>query len=143
MIDLGAHGMYLIHELLGLPVGASSAFTRGCENPDAVLRNRDGVEDNAVTVMHFPSGAIAVNETGFLSRHSPVVLEVHGENGYVRMEDNSVLKCTTATGGRPLSVEIPASLPAPLEQFLLGTPHPGCGIEEAIALTKMMEMAYA
>ena len=142
MIDLGAHGMYLIHELLGLPEGASSAFTRGCENPEAVSRNRDGVEDNAVTVMRFRSGAIAVNETGFLSRRDPVVLEVHGEDGYVRMEGESVVKCTAATGNRALPVEIPASLPSPLDQFLLGEPLAGCGIEEARALTRMMELAY-
>ena len=96
-----------------------------------------------MTVMRFPTGAIAVNETGFLSRRAPVVLEVHGEDGYVRMEGESVVKCTAATGNRVLPVEIPVSLPSPLDQFLLGEHLPGCGIEEALRLTHLMVMAYA
>ena len=79
MIDLGAHGMYLIHWLLGMPVSASSAFTLACENPAANAKNTDGVEDNAVTVMSFEGGAIAINETGFCSNCAPVVFEVHVE----------------------------------------------------------------
>ncbi len=143
MIDLGAHGMYLIHELLGLPEEAASAFGLACEKPEVLAKNPDRVEDNAVTVMRFSDGAVAVNETGFLSMVAPVVFEVHGENGYVRMEDNSVIKRTVATGNRHVAVEVPPSLPSPLDQFLLGEHLPGCGIEEAVALTKMMEMAYA
>ena len=142
MIDLGAHGMYLIHALLGMPTSASSTFTVGCELPEALERNRDRVEDNAVTVMQFEGGAIAINETGFLSRYAPVILEVHGEDGYVRMEGESVIKCTNATGGRAVPVEIPPSEPSPLDGFLTGLIREGCGIEEARALTHMMVMAY-
>lgn len=142
MIDLGAHGMYLIHWLLGLPATASSAFTLSCSNESACAKNTDQVEDNAVTVMTFPGGAIAVNETGFVSQYSPVILEVQGEDGYVRMEQERVVKCSKQTEGEVVEVALGDVQPMPIEQFMTGTVLPGCGIEEAKALTRMMVMAY-
>ena len=138
MIDLGAHGMYLIDWILGMPESASSTFTVSHDNP----RNSDGVEDNAVTVMKYADGAIAINETGFVSAYSPVVLEVFGECGYVRMQDSSVVKCTKETDGKTVDVELPDSLPLPIVQFLKGEILSGCGIKEAKNLTHMMVMAY-
>ena len=142
MIDLGAHGMYLTHWILGEPISARSAFTLCNQNPDAAKKNVDGVEDNAVTVMTFESGAIAVGETGFVSCCSPVTFEVHGDKGYVYMEKDRVIKCTQATGGKQVEVELPEALPLPIEQFVSGNVLPGCGMDEAKALTHMMVMAY-
>lgn len=142
MIDLGAHGMYLTHWLAGMPQSARSVFTIACTEGEYLLKNKDRVEDNAVTVMGFQDGTIAVNETGFVSACSPTVLEAYGENGYVRMEGNSVVKCTLATEKMPVEVEVSESLPSPLEQFLSGEILEGCGMEEAKALTAMMVMAY-
>lgn len=146
MIDLGAHGMYIIHWLLGMPVSASSAFTRACENPAANAKNTYGVEDNAVTVMSFANGAIAVNETGFCSNCSPIVLEVHGEKGYVRMEDDyavaHVVKRTQATRGKLVEVPAAPDQDLPIIQFVKGEILDGCGMDDAIALTHMMVMAY-
>ena len=139
MIDLGAHGMYLTHWILGLPVTAKSAFTVSHDTP----KNIDLVEDNAVTVMTFPDGAIAINETGFVSEYSPLVLEVSGEQGFVRMEGHKVVKCTTATEGKTVEVPLGEDQKLPIEQFLTGDVLPGFGMEEAKALTKFMEMAYA
>ena len=53
-----------------------------------------------------------------------------------------VTKCTETTNGEIVSVPLAASLPSPLEQFLSGEPAEGCGITEAKALTRMMELAY-
>ena len=142
MIDLGAHGMYLTHWILGEPISARSAFTLCNRNPDAAKKNVDGVEDNAVTVMTFESGAIAVGETGFVSCCSPVTFEVHGDKGYVYMEKDRVIKCTQATGGKQVEVELPEALPLPIEQFVTGNVLPGCGMDEAKALTHMMVLAY-
>ena len=139
MIDLGAHGMYLIDWILGMPSAASSTFTVADDNP----KNVDRVEDNAVTVMKYPSGAIAVNETGFVSGQSPIQFEVYGEHGYVRAENDSVEKCTNATNGKIVSVALDAPLPLPIVQFLKGNAPEGCGIEEAKRLTQMMALAYA
>ena len=142
MIDLGAHGMYLTEWILGMPIKASSAFTVSCELDAVKAKNPDGVEDNAVTVMSFDKGAIAVNETGFVSNYSPVTLEVFGEKGYVRMVGNSVVKCTEATDGKEVAVSVPADKPSPLVQFLTDNILDGCGMAEAKALTHMMVMAY-
>jgi len=139
MIDLGAHGMYLTHWLLGMPVSASSAFTVAHGAPG----NTDRVEDNAVTLMAFADGAVAINETGFVSEYAPLTLEVSGELGYVRMEGTTVVKCTAQTGGKVVEVPLEEVLPLPIEQFVTGKVLPGYGIEEAKALTKLMEMAYA
>ena len=142
MIDLGAHGMYLTEWILGMPVKASSAFTVSCQLEAVRKRNSDRVEDNAVTVMSFEDGAIAVNETGFVSNYSPVTLEVYGEDGYVRMTGNRVVKCTKATNGAEVEVTVNKDMPSPLEQFLTGRLLDGCGMREAKALTHMMRMAY-
>ena len=142
MIDLGAHGMYLAHWILGEPITAKSAFTLCNQNPGAAQKNTDGVEDNAVTIMTFEGGAIAVNETGFVSCCSPVIFEVHGDKGYVFMEKDRVIKCSQATAGKQVEVELPEALPLPIEQFVSGNILDGCGMDEARALTRMMELAY-
>ncbi len=142
MIDLGAHGMYLTHWLAGVPCGAKSVFTIACDKEGYRNKNTDSVEDNAVTVMNYADGTIAINETGFVSGCSPTVFEVHGENGFVKMEGNNVIKCTKTTDGKPVEVEIPEDLPSPLEQFLSGNILEGCGMDEAKALTRMMVLAY-
>ncbi len=143
MIDLGAHGMYLIHWLLGMPTSACSTFTLACQNAGALKKNADRVEDNAVTVLRYEDGAIAVNETGFVSGCSPMVLEVHGERGCVRMEGGTVQKCTVDTERKFVDVPLPEAEAYPLTQFLSGEFSDGYGIEEAKALTHLMVMAYS
>lgn len=135
MIDLGAHGMYLIDWLLGLPEGYRSTFTLWDRNP----RNRDRVEDNAVTVMTYPDGTVAINETGFVSKGCPIMLEVGGDKGYVIFDGTHVTLRTDDVQ----QVELEPELPAPIVQFLTGNIHPGCGMEEAKKLTKMMVGAYS
>ena len=140
MIDLGAHGMYLADWFLGEPDTYSSTFTLASVNE----KNTDHVEDNAVTVMGYRNGAIAVNETGFVSVGCPTVLEVGGEKGYVICRSGStVIKTTSATEQKPVEAELLPELPSPLDAFLQGEMPEGCGIEEALTLTRMMEGAYA
>jgi predicted dehydrogenase len=143
MIDLGAHGMYLLHWLLGEPEAARSVFTTCCERESVKHKNTDGVEDNAVTLMRFAGGAIGVNETGFVSSISPVVFEVFGERGYVRMEGSAVKKCTEASERRLTDVALCEARPLPIVAFLKGEDTTGLGIDEACALTRMMVMSYA
>lgn len=134
MIDLGAHGMYLIDWLLGLPDGYSSTFTLWDNNP----RNADKVEDNAVTVMQYSNGTIAINETGFVSQSCPIILEVGGDKGYAIFDGTNVTLRTDTVQ----TVEQEPEQPAPIVQFLTGNILPGCGIREARNLTKMMVSAY-
>lgn len=142
MIDLGAHGMYMLHWLLGEPISARSAFTVFCNEGGAAEKNVDKVEDNAVTVMTYPDGAIGVNETGFVTDKAAVVFEIHGERGYVIAEKDTVRKCSVDTEGKAVEVELLAAEDAPLVQFLRGEAPAGCGMEEAKALTRIMTMAY-
>ena len=87
-------------------------------------------------------GAIAVNETGFVSDYAPQVMEVFGENGYVKMVNHKVIKCSAQTGGEEVEVPLVEASDSPITQFVTGNILPGCGMEEAKALTRMMEMAY-
>ena len=58
------------------------------------------------------------------------------------MERDRVVKCTQATAGKIVEVELPESLPLPIEQFVSGKVLDGCGMDEARALTHAMELAY-
>ncbi len=140
MIDLGAHGMYLAHWFLGEPVSYASSFTHACRDEQDAVLNPSALEDNAVTTMTFASGAIAVNETGFVSVGCPETLEIGGETGYLTCSGAHVILNSTAEGR--VEPELPAPAASPLERFLTGEEAPGCGMEEAIVLTRMMEGAY-
>jgi predicted dehydrogenase len=140
MIDLGAHGMYMIDWLVGQPVSAKSTFTLSCSNGETAKKNTDRVEDNAVTVMQYENGCIAINETGFVSNGYPIILEVGGEFGRVSMSCGRVEK--TIGNEAPVEVAQEEGLPSPIDQFCTGKILPGCGIEEAKRLTRMMELAY-
>ena len=142
MIDLGAHGMYLSDWFCGMPIAAKSVFTVACDREDVKALNSDGVEDNAVIVMQYANGCIAINETGFDSTGYPLTLEVCGEQGRVLFADDKVEKWTTTTQETVL-VPMEEALPSPLVQFCTDKVLPGCGIQEAKNLTKLMEMAYA
>ena len=139
MIDLGAHGMYLINDILGLPEKYSSTFNICAPVP----KNKDRVEDHAVTVMTYADGSIAINETGFVSPNNPCMIEVSGEEGFVcYCEERGVELNNESTGYDLKKVEMLADIPEPLEQMLAGDVAEGCGIDEAIDLTRMMNGAY-
>lgn len=141
MIDLGAHGMYLADWFLGMPESASSTFTLACESEETAKKNIDRVEDNAVTVLRYANGCIAVNETGFVSQGCPMILEVGGELGRAYMMGNVAEKQTVETG-EPVALAVGEALPFPIQRFCQGETAEGCGMEEAKNLTRLMEMAY-
>ncbi|RAV20991.1 Gfo/Idh/MocA family protein [Paenibacillus contaminans] len=92
MIDLGCHPMYLARLFLGgLPdsVSASYGYVTGRE-----------VEDNAVSVLSYPNGAMAIVEAGFVNSQSPFVIEVHGTAGSLlySTHDNKMLVRTSKSG---------------------------------------------
>jgi len=71
LIDL-CHPVYLVSQFLGLPstVSAALGFHTGHE-----------VEDNAVVTMTYPSGAVAIAETSYISAFTPFSIEAHGTLG--------------------------------------------------------------
>lgn len=138
MIDLGAHGMYIADWIMGLPEKYASAFKVWDNNE----KNSEKLEDNAVTVMTYENGGIAVNETGFVSSSDPMVFEISGDRGYAVYNLGKIFKRTESTGNSVTEVPFEKDLPSPLVQFLTGSILDGCGLEEALHLTKMMEGAY-
>ena len=139
MIDLGAHGMYIINDILGLPESYSTTMNVYAPVP----KNKDMVEDHVVTVMSYKNGAIAINESGFVSPATPCMLEVGGEEGFVSYcEDRGVELCNADTDYELKKVDMLPDIPEPLEQMLAGKIADGCGIEEAIDLTGMMCEVY-
>ena len=135
MIDLGAHGMYLIDWLLGEPKTYQSAFTHACRDEKDALLNPDGIEDNAVTVMTYEDGTIAINETGFVTKGFPMTMEVGGDRGYIVAAGGKV----TLNGSE---VPMVAAQDAPIVAFMKGREIDGAGLAEARALTRMMVGAY-
>jgi predicted dehydrogenase len=134
MIDLGAHPMYLIPWIMGRPTEVSSAFT-------AVTGHE--VEDNAVSIFKFSNGAIAISETGFVSEASPFALELYGTKGTLLIGHNGIQLKTADGWLTPDS--LPKALPQAIPQFINGilrneTIH--FGLDDAIALTEIMEKAY-
>ncbi len=143
MIDLGAHPMYTLLWLLGEPVQVQSLFTSMTGKP---------VEDNAVSLLRYASGAIAVSETSFVSTQSPYTLEVSGAKGAVLVRDKQLSYASDATGGKWVQADsLPEALPSPLRQWAeaLLKDDPGSvdmgdfGILPALRLTRLMAKAYA
>lgn len=135
MIDLGAHPMYLIRWLLGRPVAVSSVFTSVTGKP---------VEDNAVSVLAYKNGSIAVSETGFVSAHNPFSLEISGTKGTI-YAGGYTGKCVYNTGSGWTEAPFFAPLPSPVSLWIdgiaKGTDIP-FDIDEAVNLTELMEYAY-
>ncbi len=137
MMDLGAHGMYLSHWLLGRPTKVQAGFTH--------VTGKE-VEDNAVALLEFDGGAMAINETGFVSQDSPFSLELYGDKGCLLIggPDNQV---RLKTGGQDWETvtDLPAPLPSAMEQWVEGILRGGSivfGLDDALALTDVMEAAY-
>ena len=114
MMDLGAHPMYLIGWLMGKPREMSSAFT--------YVTGRE-VEDNSVSVMKYPCGAIAVSETGFVSQNSPYVLELYGTAGSLMIVGSDIKLVSGETNNEWVTpTDLPEALPSPIAQFVDGVP---------------------
>ncbi len=138
MIDLGAHPMYLINWFLGRPDRISSSFTSITGRP---------VEDNAVSLLEYDDGTIAVSETGFVSVADPYTLEISGTKGYARVSGGMVAYACPETDNKRVEVkDFTTVAPAPLDYWLDSiindTPNTLYGIDEAVTLTEIMTAAY-
>ncbi|HET7656694.1 MAG TPA: Gfo/Idh/MocA family oxidoreductase, partial [Bacillales bacterium] len=111
LIDLGAHPIYLTNRLAG-PAEALTArlqHTKGLE-----------VDDNAVVLVEYQSGALGTIETGFLSKQCPFLLELYGTDGTLLIEDNKIrLKSGQLDKeGWHTPEELPVALPSAMEQWV-------------------------
>jgi 1,5-anhydro-D-fructose reductase (1,5-anhydro-D-mannitol-forming) len=140
MIDLGAHGMYLARWFLGQPRSIVSVFSKITNRP---------VEDNAVSVMEFDQGALAINETGFVTPASPMMIEVYGtkgsilvQNGYVRVYSPEL---NPSCPGWIQVEKLPSQLDSPVLAWLKALDGQSTmlfTIQDAVELTEMMVGAY-
>ena len=135
MIDLGTHPMYLLAWLLGMPAYVSSVFTAVTGHP---------VEDNAVSVLEYKNGAIAVSETSFVSCCGPASLEICGTKGSLSLGGPEG-KLLVNTGKGWEAPPVPADQKIPLDYWvdgiLTGSDIP-YGIDDAVNLTLLMDAAY-
>lgn len=140
MMDLGAHPMYLLGWLLGEPRRITSLFTSVTGH---------AVEDNAVSTIEFAGGAIGVSETGFVSKASPPILEVYGDQGTVMVcgpDSRVFLREKGEAAFRAVAGdELPEAAPKPIDMFLQALAGRGqieYTLSDAVALTRLMDGAY-
>lgn len=140
MMDLGAHPMYLALYFLPQPSAVTSVFTSAAGK---------GVDDNCVSVVEYPNGALVVSETAFVSGSCPFSIEVNGEQGSIFMSDNfeGVMVCTDGKCEITPNSDIPEATKEPLFQFadaVLNNTETNADfdIDKALALTKLMDAAY-
>lgn len=144
LVDLGCHPMYLARLFLGgLPESVTAGF--------GALTGR-AVEDGAVAVLRQADGALGVVEAGFVTPHSPFVIEAHGTEGsllYGAPEPRLLVSAgpepDTPPGGGWTEVPLPDPEPSPFARFVAhvrdGTTDPG-NVAMAVDLTRMMAAAY-
>ncbi|MCS7460821.1 Gfo/Idh/MocA family oxidoreductase [Paenibacillus doosanensis] len=143
MIDLGCHPMYLARLFLGLPDSVTASY--------GYVTGKD-VEDNAVSVLRYASGALAVVEAGFVNRFSPFVVEVHGTEGsllYSTHDDKLLVRSSKLgeDGSQEWKVqELPSDRPSAFDQWVSHVEN-GTKAEEniqlALDLTRLMEASNA
>jgi 1,5-anhydro-D-fructose reductase (1,5-anhydro-D-mannitol-forming) len=142
MVDLGCHPMYLARLFLGLPdtVSAHYGYVTGRE-----------VEDNAVAVLSYPNGALAVVEAGFVNRHSPFVIELHGTEGsllYSSHDSKLLLRSSKRDGADKewqVQHSLPAAMPSAFEQWVTHIKEGSIAEDNlslAYDLTLLMEASY-
>lgn len=135
MMDLGAHGMYFLNWILGDPVKSTSAFTNV---------KVSSVEDNAVTVLTYPNGAIGINETGFVAAENPHSIEIVGTKGTILSGGHTGMVVYNIGDGW-VTPELPENIDSPLNLWIKGIAENTAipyGIDEAVALSRTMELAY-
>jgi len=141
LMDLGAHPVYVLAELFGMPKRLS-----------AMMTNLYGTssDENTIALAEFEGGVLGTMETAFVTDGVPDLLEVYGTEGSVFVRGGEVAQALNADGGKmtPIASEdLPKSKPSPLAQFIAaceaGVPAPAqFGLEEAIFMTRMIEAAY-
>lgn len=137
LIDLGAHPIYLTNRLAGPAEAVTARLNR---------TNGLEVDDNAVVLVEYASGALGTLETGFLSNQSPFQLELYGTDGALLIEDEKIrLKSShLEQQGWTTPEELPAPLPMPMEQWVAaikGNKQPTITEEDVRNLTLINQAA--
>ncbi|HET7628032.1 MAG TPA: Gfo/Idh/MocA family oxidoreductase [Bacillales bacterium] len=137
LIDLGAHPIYLLNRLAGEAQAVTARLTQ--------VKN-DQVDDNAVVLLDYASGALGTIETGFVSARSPFQLELYGTEGALLVEDGKItLKSSRLQGEEIVSGDaLPVALPSPHTQWAAAIAEgaePSITKEDVRNLTRVNEAA--
>ena len=140
LIDLGCHPMYLARLFFGrLPESVSASYGH--------VTGR-AVEDNAVAVLRYPGGALAVVEAGFATTYSPFTFEIHGTQGSLLFGTPGpklLVRSPARAGGEEwVDLPVPGDQPSAFDQWVThieaGT-KPVDNVEQGLDLTRLMEAA--
>lgn len=139
LIDLGAHPLYLTRLFLGLPETVGATYGR--------LTGR-AVEDNAVVLFGYPSGALGVVEASFVASPSVFAIEAHGTAGSLLLgpPDGTLRFRPAGAASHDWTVrdDLPADLPSPFTQWIdhvqAGTTAPE-NVAAAVDLSALAEAA--
>lgn len=140
LLDLGCHPMYLTRTFLGgMPDTVAGRYGHVTGH---------AVEDNAVALLGYANGSIGVVEAGFVNRHSPFSIEVHGTEGsllYGTPEPRLLMRSGPGRrDGAWTELPVPASAPSLFDQWV-GHIEQGTTATENIALalelTTLMDAA--
>jgi len=136
LMDLGAHPVYVLAELLGAPKRVTALMSE---------LYGTGSDENCIALAEFEGGVLATMETAFVTEGVPDLLEVYGTGGAVFMRGGEVWQ---NIGDGPEEVDdFPPSLDNPLAQFISacldGTAEPaGLGLADGLVMTRIVEAAY-
>lgn len=139
LMDLGAHPVYVLAELFGMPKRLS-----------AMMTNLYGTssDENTIALAEFEGGVLGTMETAFVTDCVPDLLEVYGTEGAVFVRGGKVVRALRSKLGLMTPVrKLPNPGPSPLSQFVAaceaGGPNPcGLDLDDAVAMTRMIEAAY-
>ncbi|MFE1245243.1 Gfo/Idh/MocA family protein [Fictibacillus sp. NPDC058756] len=137
LIDLGAHPIYLTNRLGGKVKALSGKLNHFYDL---------GVDDNAVVMVEYESGAMGMIETGFLSYGSPQQLELYGTEGTLMIEGHNVRIKSKHLGTEDWVTpeELPHPIPSAMEQWVQAIQNdkkPSITKEDVLILTAINEAA--
>jgi predicted dehydrogenase len=134
-IDFGAHPLYLISHLLGIPEQVSSAY--------GSFTGRI-VEDNSVVAFRYLEGVLGVAEASFVGSSVPFVVEVHGTEGSLLYNPDAGLRLRRTAAERWETVGIPPDGASPFGRWVhlasRGEPYPQ-NVRTALQLNALAEAA--
>jgi 1,5-anhydro-D-fructose reductase (1,5-anhydro-D-mannitol-forming) len=134
-IDFGAHPLYLVSHLLGMPEQVVSAYGH--------FTGRT-VEDNSVVVLRYPKGVLGVAEASFVGAAVPFVLVAHGTEGSLLYDPDAGLRLRRAVAVRWEGVETPPDGTSPFGRWVdlssRAEPYPE-NVQAALELNALSEAA--
>ena len=140
MLDLGCHGMYLIIWIAGMPESIQSILNDS---------SQCGVDDNSMSLMKYPNGCIASNETSFVAHGPATQLTITGTQGCIQISGPEGGVCAKLNGNTYWKEikKFPAPLPPATAQWISAIKNNDSslihfGIKSALELTELMDAAY-